>query len=108
MIYDKNNIFYKIIQKKIPATIVYEDDSVIAFKDIAPIAPTHVLVIPKADIATFGDLCDQDPSFIGNFFKKVHLVAQHINVSAGYKINIHNGAEGGQEIFHLHAHILAH
>ena len=107
MHYDENNVFFKILQGTLPAKTVFEDEDCLAFDDINPKAPVHVLVVPKKPLATFGDLCEEPVDFIGNFFKKVHLVANTIGVSDGYKISIHNGASGGQEVFHMHAHILS-
>lgn len=107
MNYCEDNVFFKILQGALPAKTVFEDEDVLAFQDINPKAPTHVLVIPKKNIATFGDLCEENPDFIGCFFKKVHHVASVLGVADGYKISIHNGASGGQEVFHVHAHILS-
>ena len=108
MKYPEGNVFQKILEGSVPADTVYEDESVLAFRDIAPKAPVHVLVIPKKHIACFGDLCEEDPSFIGLFFQKVHHVARTLCVHEGYKISIHQGKAGGQEVFHVHAHITAH
>lgn len=105
MDYNKDNVFFKILQGDIPAKKVYEDKDVLAFHDIDPKAPVHVLVIPKKPIATFGDLCDEEPLIIGTFFQKVHKVSDILGVSGGYKLSIHNGSKGGQEVFHIHAHI---
>lgn len=107
MNYSEDNVFFKILQGELPAQTVFEDEDVLAFHDIYPKAPIHVLVVPKKLIATFGDLCEENDVFIGNFFKKVHKVAQTIGVGEGYKMTIHNGTNGGQEVFHIHAHILA-
>ena len=107
MSYRKDNVFYGILQGSVPANVVFEDENVLAFNDIAPKAPTHVLVIPKKLVETFGDFCAESATDVGRFFQKVHEVARSLGVGEGYKITIHNGAEGGQEVFHLHAHILA-
>jgi len=98
-------LFCKIIAGDIPADIVYEDDSVLSFKDICPKAPTHVLVIPKIHIPTLADA--KDPVFLGDFMHKVNHVANDVlNLEAGYRVVINVREGGGQEVFHLHAHIL--
>ena len=98
-------LFCKIIAGDIPSDKVYEDDDVYAFKDIHPKAPTHVLVIPKQHVATLSD-CD-DPSLVGILMDRVRKVADEVlNLAAGYRVVINVREGGGQEVFHLHAHIL--
>ncbi|MFL2569010.1 MAG: histidine triad nucleotide-binding protein [Gammaproteobacteria bacterium] len=100
------NIFQEIIDKKIPADIVYEDNLSIAFNDISPQAPTHILIIPKKNIAKISDANDEDENLLGHLL----LVAKKVTSDMGitdYRIIINNGSEAGQTVFHLHLHILA-
>ncbi|MDQ7058328.1 MAG: histidine triad nucleotide-binding protein [Ghiorsea sp.] len=98
-------LFCKIIEETIPSDKVYEDDGVYAFKDIHPKAPVHVLVIPKTHIPTLADA--QDPAMLGEFMIKVNHVANNVlKLEVGYRVVINVREGGGQEVFHLHAHIL--
>jgi len=98
-------LFCKIIADEIPSQKVFEDDDVFAFKDIHPKAPTHVLVIPKAHVATLSD-CD-DPTLLGTLMNRVRSIADDVlHLEAGYRVVINVREGGGQEVFHLHAHIL--
>ena len=100
------NIFQEIIDKKIPADIVYEDNLSIAFNDISPQAPTHILIITKKNIAKISDANDEDENLLGHLL----LVAKKVTSDMGitdYRIIINNGSEAGQTVFHLHLYILA-
>ncbi|MDX8409233.1 MAG: histidine triad nucleotide-binding protein [Mariprofundales bacterium] len=98
-------LFCKIINGDIPSNKVYEDDGIYAFKDIHPKAPTHVLVIPKLHVATLAD-CD-DPALLGTLMDRVRTIADDVlHLAAGYRVVINVREGGGQEVFHLHAHIL--
>jgi len=98
-------LFCKIAAGEIPAGKVYEDDDVFAFKDIHPKAPTHVLVIPKMHIATLSD-CDE-PAMLGMLMDRVRTIADDVlQLAAGYRVVINVREGGGQEVLHLHAHIL--
>ena len=100
------NIFQDIIGKKIPADIIHEDNLSIAFNDISPQAPTHILIIPKKNIAKISDANDEDENLLGHLL----LVAKKVTSDTGitdYRIIINNGSEAGQTVFHLHLHILA-
>jgi len=98
-------LFCKIIAGDIPSDKVYEDEDVYAFKDIHPKAPTHVLVIPKQHVATLSD-CD-NPTAIGLLMDRVRKIADEVlNLAAGYRLVINVREGGGQEVFHLHVHIL--
>ncbi len=109
MAYDQNNVFFKILQKEIPCSKVFEDDEVLAFKDIAPQSKTHILVIPKKNTQDLKDFCSTASSTeVGNFFKKVTHVAQKVLGDKGFKVHINVGPDAGQEVMHLHAHILSH
>ena len=98
-------LFCKIAAGDIPSGKVYEDDDVYAFKDIHPKAPTHVLVIPRQHIATLADC--HDPALLGTLMDRVRMIADDIlQLAAGYRIVINVREGGGQEVFHLHVHIL--
>ncbi|MGY6529902.1 MAG: histidine triad nucleotide-binding protein [Cyanobacterium sp.] len=99
-------IFSKIIRREIPADIVYEDDLCLAFRDIAPQAPTHILVIPKKPIIRIDDAQGEDQALLGHLLLTVKKVAAQENLSNGYRVVINNGNDGGQTVDHLHLHIL--
>lgn len=102
-----DTIFDKILAREIPAAIVYEDDDVLAFKDIQPQAKVHVLVIPKRRAASLNDLKDQPPSDIGAFLIGVGKAAEHLGlVQNGYRVVLNTGRDAGQTVFYVHAHIL--
>lgn len=102
-----DTIFDKILAGQIPADIVYQDDWVLAFRDIHPQAPTHVLVIPKNRCERFEQLKSRDALEIGEFFKRVAEVAAKLGLEKdGYRIVINNGRNGQQTVEYLHAHIL--
>jgi len=100
-------IFQKIIDKQIPADIVYEDDQCLAFRDINPQAPTHVLVIPKREIKSLDVLSPSDAPLIGHLFVVVRQIAQQLGLSDGYRTVINCGRDGGQSVDHIHIHLLA-
>ena len=99
-------IFSKIIRREIPAEIVYEDDLAIAFKDVNPQAPTHILVIPKKPIAQLADVESQEHALMGHLLLTVKRVAELAGLFNGYRVVINSGADGGQTVNHLHLHIL--
>ncbi len=101
-----DTIFGKIIRREIPADIVYEDELVLAFKDINPQAPTHILVIPKKPIPRLSEATDKDTDLMGYLLMTVKNVAEIANLTKGYRVVINNGADGGQTVDHLHLHIL--
>ena len=102
-----STIFSKIIAKEIPADIVYEDDLVLAFRDIAPQAPIHVLVIPKKEIATLNDVSAQDEVMLGRLFVVAAKIAAEQGIAEnGYRLIVNCNEDGGQEVFHLHLHLL--
>lgn len=107
--YDENNIFAKILREEIPTTKIYEDEYAIAFHDINPKAPIHVLVLPKGAYTDFTDFSmNASPDKISGFFKAVAKVAQQLGITDnGYRIVGNIGKDGGQEVPHLHIHILA-
>jgi histidine triad (HIT) family protein len=101
-----DTIFGKIIRREIPADIVYEDDLCLAFKDITPQAPVHVLVIPKQPIAKLADAESQDHALMGHLLLTVKRVADQLGLEKGYRVVINTGEDGGQTVYHLHLHVL--
>lgn len=105
--YDKNNIFAKIISGDIPAEKLYEDDKILAIKDINPAAPIHILVIPKKHYIDFADFVsnssDEDVSY---YFKTIEKIAKD-NGTEDYRLVTNNGEAAGQSVFHFHTHILS-
>ena len=102
-----STIFTKIINKEIPAEILYEDDLCLAFKDIAPQAPTHFLMIPKKEVLNVAGLEDEDQALAGHLLLKIRDVAQQLGLENGYRVVANCGKEGGQSVDHLHFHVLA-
>jgi histidine triad (HIT) family protein len=104
---DKNCIFCKIIAGEIPAQKIYEDDGAVAFRDINPQAPTHVLVIPRDHTASLDEATDEDDSKLGQLLLAAARVArQEELVEGGYRTVINTGAGAGQSVFHIHLHVL--
>lgn len=100
-------IFGKIIRREIPADIVYEDESCLAFRDVNPQAPTHVLIIPKKEIAGLADAGQEDQSLLGHLLLAANKVARQLGVDDAFRLVVNNGAGAGQSVFHLHLHLLA-
>jgi len=100
------NIFLKIIQKQIPAKIAYEDDLVLAFHDIGPKAPTHVLIIPKKEIRTHDDITEADAALLGHMHVVAVKLAKQLGLDAGYRLVINCKEQAGQTVPHLHMHLL--
>ena len=107
MAYDADNIFARILRREIPAEIIYEDDVALAFPDINPQAPVHVLVIPKGEYVSFDDFAEKaSDAEIAGFFRAVRTVAQKLGVAAsGYRLLANHGANAHQEVPHFHVHI---
>lgn len=101
-----DTLFGKIIRREIPADIVYEDNLVLAFKDIAPQAPVHILIIPKKPIPQLSEATAQDHAVLGHLLLKAKEVAAEAGLTNGYRLVVNNGADAGQTVFHLHIHIL--
>ena len=99
-------IFKKIIDREIPAQIVYEDDRCLAFRDVAPQAPVHVLVIPKQEIASVDDLSDLEAALVGHLWLVIRNLARELGLNDGYRVVVNCGRDGGQSVDHLHFHIL--
>jgi histidine triad (HIT) family protein len=102
-----DTIFTKIINKEIPADIVYEDDSSLAFRDVNPQAPVHILIIPKKPMEQLNDAEVSDQELLGHLIFVAHKVAEKEGVADGYRLVLNNGAGAGQEVFHMHFHLLA-
>jgi histidine triad (HIT) family protein len=102
----EDTIFGKIIRREIPADIVYEDDIALAFRDVNPQAPVHILVIPKQPLPKLADAESQDHAMLGHLLLTVKRVAEQVGLTNGYRVVINNGDDGGQTVNHLHLHIL--
>ena len=102
----QETLFSKIIRKEIPADIVYEDDLALAFRDINPQAPVHILVIPKKPIPKLADAESGDQDLMGHLLLTVKPVAEQLGLTNGYRVVINTGNDGGQTVDHLHLHIL--
>ena len=105
--YDSTNIFAKILRKEIPCKTIHEDDTILAFHDINPRAKIHALVIPKIEAVSFADfIANNGVEVVAEFFKKVNYVASNVLNLKDFRLQINNGANAGQEVFHFHVHIL--
>ena len=103
----ENCIFCKIINKEIPSSIVYEDDKIIAFRDVNPLAPVHILVIPKKHIASLVELSEEDEALVGKIYTVINKIAKQEGIDKdGFRVVVNCGENGGQEVKHLHFHIL--
>ena len=111
MKHDPDCIFCKIIDGKIPSKKVYEDEDVLAFHDINPAAPIHFLIIPKTHISMLADATDENQQILGKIMVLAPKLALEAGArpgkSGGFKVLVNNGADGGQEVYHLHLHVLA-
>ncbi|MCK9781408.1 MULTISPECIES: purine nucleoside phosphoramidase [Enterobacterales] len=103
----EETIFSKIIRGEIPANIVFQDDTVTAFRDISPQAPTHILIIPNKLIPTVNDVTAEDEQVLGHLFVVAAKIAQQEGIAEdGYRLVINCNKHGGQEVFHIHMHLL--
>lgn len=103
----EETIFSKIIRREIPSDIVYQDDSVTAFRDISPQAPTHILIIPNHLIPTVNDVTPEDELVLGHMITVVAKIAQQEGIADdGYRLIMNCNRHGGQEVFHIHMHLL--
>jgi histidine triad (HIT) family protein len=101
------SIFSRIIAREIPAKIVYEDDLVIAFHDINPSAPVHILIVPKREVPTVNDVTPEDEMALGRLFTAAAKIAADNDIAAsGYRLIVNCNRDGGQEVFHIHMHLL--
>lgn len=103
----EKTIFKRIIDGEVPAEIVYEDDRAMAFRDIDPGAPVHVLIIPRQEIPTVDDATEADEAILGHLFTVARQVAAKLDVSGRYRLVVNCGEGAGQEVMHLHVHLLA-
>ena len=99
-------IFKKIIDRELPADIVYEDDRCLAFRDINPAAPTHVLVIPKREIPSLKEVDREDAELMGHLVLVCTQLASELKLDGGYRLVVNCGGDGGQTVDHLHFHLL--
>ena len=99
-------LFCKIAAGEIPSTKVYEDEDVLAFRDIAPMAPTHILVIPKAHIGSVAEITPANSAVVAHIFEVIPTIAQTEGLTEGYRVVSNCGAHAGQSVHHLHFHIL--
>ena len=100
-------IFQKIIDKELPADIVYEDDTCLAFKDINPVAPIHILIIPKKRIEKISDSNTEDKELLGHLFLVAGNIARDLGIEDAFRLVVNNGAGAQQTVFHLHVHLIA-
>lgn len=107
MAVDSSCIFCSITNGDIPSDRVYEDDEFVAFRDIAPAAPVHVLIVPRKHVASIADLGDDDAAYLGRLFLVANKIAQTEGIAGdGYRVISNVGEKGGQSVFHLHVHLL--
>lgn len=102
-----SSIFTKIIQREIPSDIVFENDSIIVIRDIAPQAKTHLLIIPKKEIPTINDIDETDTILIWEMFQVAKNLAKDLWIDQWYKLHFNVGEKGWQEVFHIHLHLLS-
>ena len=102
-----DTIFTKIINKEIPADIVYEDDLCLGFRDVNPQAPVHILLIPKKPLDTLSNATAEDQALLGHLLLVVGRITRELKIDGAFRLVINNGKEGGQAVFHVHLHILA-
>ena len=100
-------LFQKIIDKEIPAKIIYEDDLSLVFEDINPQAPTHLLIIPKKPIVKISEVVEEDKELMGHLIWVAGEVARKIGVEDAFRLVVNNGAKAGQSVFHVHVHLLS-
>ena len=100
-------LFTKIINREIPADIVYEDEQCLAFRDIDPKAPTHILIIPKKEISKISEVSAEDQQLLGHMLLKAGDIARSEGVSDNFRLVVNNGEKAGQTVFHLHIHLMA-
>jgi histidine triad (HIT) family protein len=102
-----DSIFAKIIKKQIPADIVYEDDLCLAFRDMNPQAPVHVLLVPKKPLGMLTSAQEEDQALLGHLLLAAGTIARQLKIDGAFRLVINNGEESGQSVFHVHLHILA-
>ena len=102
-----DTIFQKIINKEINADIIYEDEKSLVFRDINPVAPTHLLIIPKKQIEKISDANEKDQNLLGHLFLVAGKIAKELGIENAFRLVVNNGAGAQQTVFHLHIHLLA-
>jgi histidine triad (HIT) family protein len=102
----EKTIFKRIIDGEIPAQILYDDDQCLAFVDISPQAPTHVIVIPKKEISSLNEVADEDAPLVGHLIVVIRRLAAQLKLDDGYRVVVNCGPYGGQSVDHLHFHLL--
>ena len=102
-----DTLFAKIINKEIPADIVYEDDLCLAFRDINPQAPVHLLLVPKKPLETLASAQAEDETLLGHLLLAAGQIARQFKIDGAFRLVINNGEQSGQSVFHLHLHILS-
>ncbi|MEZ6035879.1 MAG: histidine triad nucleotide-binding protein [Planctomycetota bacterium] len=108
MTYDPSNVFARILRGEIPAQFLHEDEHCVAFRDVAPQAPTHFLVIPRRPLSMLADAGEADATALGHLLLVAARVARQLGVADdGFRVVVNNGAGAGQTVFHLHVHVLA-
>jgi len=108
MSYDKNNIFAKILRGEVPCNKVFENEYAFAFYDIAPVAPVHVLVLPKGEFRNFEEFTRKAaPEFIAGYFTSIRTIAVQLSVQDAFRMITNVGENAGQSVFHFHCHIIA-
>src|SRR6188768_3654032 len=100
------NIFLKIVNKEIPAKVIHEDDLCLAFHDVNPQAPTHVLLIPKKEVPSLDHLAVEDQLLVGHLMLVIRKLAEQLGLEGGYRVAINCGPDAGQSVDHLHLHLL--
>ena len=104
---DPDCLFCRIVSGQIPATIVESTGATVAFRDITPVSPTHILVVPRTHVADLGDAVAADPAIVTAVLSHAAAIAASQGLSGGYRVVINTGVDGGQTVQHLHAHLLA-
>jgi len=102
---EESCIFCKIARREIPSTPVFEDEAVFAFRDVNPVAPTHILVVPKVHVSRLSELSGDSVPLLGRLLHTVARIAEKENLKS-YRVNLNDGREAGQSVFHLHVHLL--
>jgi histidine triad (HIT) family protein len=102
----EKTIFKRIIDGEIPAQMVHDDEHCLAFHDVSPQAPVHVLIIPRKEIASVDDITDEDQAVIGHIWCVIRDIAKKLDLAKGYRVVVNCGEEGGQSVNHLHYHLL--
>lgn len=99
-------IFCKIVNKEIPSNIIYEDEKILAFKDLEPVAPVHVLIIPKNHISSANEITNENAEIISHIFKCIPKISKTLGLEKGFRIINNCGENGGQTVNHLHFHLI--